>query len=81
MKIRAVVLPLATFVLGGFVVAGVFLEEVIPDMNYHIDADTQYITLDDSDKPYRYNDFLSEVHMARTYLRNPLYFYKKDLGY
>lgn len=81
MKIRTIAIPFCTFLLGGFIVAALFLERVIPGMNYQIDSDVQYIKLDNGDKPYPYNDFLSEVHMARLYLRSPWYFYKKNLGY
>ena len=81
MKTRTLVILFSAFVLGVVFAAALFLERIIPGMNYHIEADAQFITLDDNQKPYQYSDLLSEVHMARTYLENPVYFYKRNEGY
>lgn len=93
MNIRAVIIPLTTFILGGLVVAGVFLEHIIPSFNNHLSPDVAFVDLGESQGGYtyaverndgvnRYNyaEILGDYHLAMTYLWHPLYFYKKEQG-
>jgi len=85
MKTRTAALPIATFLigclLGGFIIAADFLENVIPDLSKSLTADVWSIKFSEGAKPYDYADVLGEYNLAQAYLWQPMYFYKRKVGY
>lgn len=81
MKKHSVFISILSAVVGGLLVTVMFLECVMPKIYSNMVVDVQNIELLKGEKSVDYADILEEYQLARLYLEDPMYFYKRKKGY
>ena len=81
MKLKLFITHLLTLVIGFGLASSYFVFDVIPSTARHIVADPQYIKLTNDTEPVEYNEVLQQDYLGSLYLRNPVYFFKRQQGY
>lgn len=81
MKLKPIITHTFIFTAGSIFTAGYFLLIFVPSVANHIPADSLRIKLSENTAPEAYQPILERDFLGGLYLRNPLYFFKRQEGY